>query len=362
MATSRMPTTREISAATGYSQSAVSHALRGTRNVSAETRERIMAAARRMGWKVNPLAAAYMAHLRRLKRPSTYQANLAFLMSNPAGGRVTDQLPHVQKHFKGAKERALELGYELEPVWLHEPHLTAKRLTGILRSRNIPGLIAPGVSEPASVMDKLGWSHFASVAMGFTPSKSRLHRVTADTFDGFALVLDAMRRLGYRRIAVVVSREYDEQVNHGVHFPVSYLRDRWGDDCRIDVCDYPTSSPAEIPGIQEWLARRSPEVVLGEEIAWQAIGRMGWRVPQDVAFANVDWSVEYKEIAGFNQRHELHGSVAVDLLVSQVTHNERGLPAIPRVVLVPGTWEPGASVPAAADRARARRAVNVRPR
>jgi DNA-binding LacI/PurR family transcriptional regulator len=54
------PTTRDISRASGYSQSAVSHALRGTHNVSADTRAKIVAVARGMGWKPNPFAAAYM--------------------------------------------------------------------------------------------------------------------------------------------------------------------------------------------------------------------------------------------------------------------------------------------------------------
>ncbi|MDF3057238.1 MAG: LacI family transcriptional regulator [Rariglobus sp.] len=352
MADYKLPTTRDIAAATGYSQSAVSHALRGTQNISAETKEKILRAAGKLGWKPNPFASAYMSHLRRTKGKSAYRANLAYLIYNPESGRVTDQPPHIQYYFRGASKRARELGYEVEPVWLNEPHLTPRRLNGILRSRNISGLFVPGVEGPAAVLKQLQWRNFASVAIGFIPSKSEIHRVTADTFDGFALLLDNIRKLGYRRIGVAVSRAYDEQVNHGVLFPTYFSRERWRADCTIEVCDFATDQPHEIPVIQEWLRAYRPEVVLGETVSWRAITRMGWRVPQDIAFASVDWSARYAEIAGFNQRHELQGALAVDMVSSQITHNEQGLPANPRVVLVAGSWKAGKSVPAAEKRTR----------
>ncbi|MDR1283572.1 MAG: LacI family transcriptional regulator [Opitutaceae bacterium] len=340
-----IPTTREIALASGFSQSAVSHALRGTRNIAPGTRRHILAVARGMGWRTNPFASAYMAQLRRQRRKQTYQASLAFLLSNPASGRLSDQLPHVQKHYKGAVERAGELGYGVELVWLHEPHLSARRLADILRSRNIPGLLVPGVVEPVALFEKFDWKNFASVAMGFTPSKSRLHRVTVDTSAGFSLVLKNLRKLGYRKIGIAVSRDYDRQVNHGVYFPVYYAREWWREDCCIEICDFTAPDESAIPGIQDWLRNYRPEVVLGEDITWQAIRRMGWQVPRDVAFATVDWSEDYARIAGLNQRHELHGSVAVDLLVSQVSQNEMGLPKVPRVILLPGEWSPGPSAP-----------------
>lgn len=353
------PTTREISQASGFSQSAVSHALRGTHNVSAATRKKILTIARKMGWRPNPFASAYMAHLRSQRRTRTLQASLAFLISNPDDGRLSAQLPHIRKHYQGAEERARELGYGLEHFWLHEPHLTGQRLTSILRSRNIPGVIAPGVVQPAKIFSELDWRRFSSVAMGFTPSKSSMHRVTADTFDGFALVMANIRRLGYRKIAVVVSDAYDEQVNHGVHFPVYYAREQWRDEQDIGICRFATDGAEEIPRIQAWLRQHRPEVVLGEEITWRAIRDMKWRVPQDVAFANVDWSENYPDIAGFNQRHELHGAVAVELLVSQIVQNDRGLPPIPRVTLVPGAWADGPSMPPANRRASVKRSVTI---
>lgn len=316
-----------------------------------------MDTARRMGWRPNPLASAYMAHLRRSK-PLNYQANLAFLISNPESGRLSEQPTHSRSHYLGAKERAAQFGYGMEPLWLNEPLLTARRLTGILRSRNIPGVIVPGMVSPEGILDGLGWRHFTPVALGYTSVVSRFHRVTANTSAGFMVVLENVRRLGYRKIGVVVSRAYDEQVNHGVLFPAYYIRDRWGGDCDMRICDFQGTGEADVAIIQAWLREHRPEIILGEETTWQAVRRMGWRVPQDVAFANVDVAPEYPHIAGLNQRHELHGAVAVDVLVGQLAQNERGLPEVPRVVLVPGAWSEGLSAPPAEKRTRVRLTVN----
>lgn len=337
------PTTRQISAACGYSPAAVSHALRDSPKVSAATRKKIQSIARKMGWKPNPFASAYMAHLR-AGRPSSYQASLAFLLPNPKGPRLSDQLMHIQRHYAGAARRAKSLGYELETIWLHEPHLTARRLNTILSSRNIPGIIMPGSSNPVA----LNWKLFAAVAMGFAPSHSHIFRVTVDTGDGFTMTLRKTRELGYRRIAIIASKEYDNLVNYGTFRAAGYLREEWareGADCQLLICHFETSGLHEMAGVADWLLKNRPDAVLGENVAWRAIEHLGWKVPQDIAFVSVDWSPDHPLIGGFDQRHDLHGAVAVETVVGQINHNERGLPEVPRVILIPGAWVDGLSIP-----------------
>src|SRR5690606_11827530 len=120
---------------------------------------------------------------------------------------------------------------------------------------------------------------------------------------------------------------------------------REGSDCQIMLCRFKTSGGREMAGIADWLRENRPEVVLAEDVTWRAIRLMKWRVPQDIAFISVDWAPEFPLIGGFNQRHELHGAVAVETVVSQINHNERGLPEVPRVILIPGAWEDGLSIP-----------------
>lgn len=353
----RRPTTREIALACGYNQSTVSHALRGRDKIPAETRERIFKVAREMGWQPNPLAAAYMAHLR-LSRPPAQQAGIAFLVSGQNSARITDLPSYMQRHYEGAVERAHALGFYLETIWINEPHLTARRLLNVLRTRNIMGVVIPGIIHPTSCLAEFDWSSFSSVALGYSLVDPDLHRVAVDTIHGFNLALQKILALGYRRIAVVISTSYDLRVNHGVLYPAYYLQKHLAPTHRLEIFVIERPTACEIPRIQAWLREYKPEIVLGEDIVWQAIRQMQWRVPQDVAFANSDTSLEYPEIAGFNQRHDLHGAVAIDMISSAIVQNERGIPPVPRLTLIKGAWSEGLSAPARADLPKITKVVN----
>lgn len=354
----RMPTTREIAAACGCSQPTVSYALNNHPKIPAETRARVLRVARSLGWRPNAFASAYMAHLRTRRAPA-FQAGLAFLIANRESGRIEDQLMHMRRHFAGARARAEALGYALEPIWLHEPGLTARRLNQVLRSRNVPGLLIPGLRTPSDIFDGIEWSRFAAVTMSYALPGPNLNRVAVDSAHGFDLMLRKAIDLGYRRVAVMVSDEYDARVNHGVLMPALYARERWAPKGSVLVCRFARSHAEEIPRIQSWLRRHRPDVVLAEDVVWRAIEGMKWRVPQDVAFISIDWAPEYPDFAGFNQHHELHGSVAIDMLIGQILQNERGLPTIPRVVLVKGEWADGLSAPPNAQRIKIKRSARL---
>ncbi len=345
------PTIRQIAIACGCSPAAVSYALRDNPKVSPVVRAKVQRMARKMGWRPNPLVSAYMAHFRSV-RPPGYKATLGFLVSNPRSGRLGDQPMYRQRHYEGARERAAALGYQVETIWLHQPHLTSRRLNGVLGSRNIPALLVPAQFEPAELFDGIAWEQFAAVVMGFSASRSRLHRLAADTAAGFSMMLEKARALGYARIAVVASEDYGVIVNQGIFHAACYLRDRWareGVACEVLIHHFRSPAAHERPGIAEWLKRHRPDVVLGEEIAWDTICELGWRIPQDVAFMSVDWSPEFPLIGGLNQHHELHGALAVDIVVGQVNQNQRGLPPTPGASLVPCGWEDGLSVPPKAE-------------
>lgn len=68
-------TVRDIAAEEGVSAAAVSLALRNSGQVSEGLRERVREAAERMGYRPNPLLAAYQAQVRALK-PVKFQASI----------------------------------------------------------------------------------------------------------------------------------------------------------------------------------------------------------------------------------------------------------------------------------------------
>lgn len=344
MPESRYPTTREIADACACSQSTVSNALRGDPRISLATRERIQKIATEMGWRANPLAAAFMAHLRSTKAPR-YQATLAFAVSNPDSPRVEDLPCNQQDLFHGARVRAEQLGFVLEPVWLHAPGINAGNLARMLKNRGVPGMILPGLVRPTDFFSTFDWSALATVAVGHVLAATPLHRVAFNYTKSVPMALRRLFELGYRRIAVIVSNAYDKKVNNGWLYPLYYEQQQpWGRQW-IKSCIYSGSEASDRDRVRAWIEEEQPDVILGEYLAWHVIRDMGWTIPRDVAFATFDRSADHPDIGGICQCHDILGVMAAEMLATHVTQNERGLSATPKLVVIEGKWRDGESVP-----------------
>jgi len=354
------PTTRQIAEACGLSQAAVSFALRNSPEVSKATRARVQAAAKSMGWKPNPLVSAYMAHFRSTVQPH-FRACLAWLISDPESGDPADFSNFDQRCYTGATQRAREIGYTLEPVWLHESGMNGRRLSKVLKSRGIPGMLIPGIirpENPEELWRQLDLEMLAAVTIGFCNEKPALSHVLCNVCHRMELSLNTLRQLGYRRISMIVSDWYDRYLNHSLLYPFFYRERKHPADEWVKSYVFPSSRAFEHNGvvrievdsgsranIRHWLEKHKPEVVIGEAVVWDVIEKMGWKVPDDIAFVSPDWSPRFPHVGGINQRPELLGSLAVDLLWAQLLQNERGIPTIPKSLHVEGQWQDGDSIP-----------------
>jgi hypothetical protein len=64
------------------------------------------------------------------------------------------------------------------------------------------------------------------------------------------------------------------------------------------------------------------------------------RIPKEVGFVNFS-GLDYGVLPGctyISQRHDLAGVAAVDLIMGQLSRNERGWPENPNCVIVPSEW------------------------
>lgn len=339
------PTIQAIARASGRSSCTVSLALRDHPRISGKVKEKINRIAREMGWKPNPIVAACMSHIRS-NNPPGYQANLAFLVSHPSSGAIED-LPLFQKRFySGAKARAAELGYSLQPVWLHERGLTGTRLTGMLKSQGIPGLVIPSFIRPTEVLATFDWSYFAAATGGYTLVEPQLHRVFGHLIHGMHLLLRKVIERGYRRIAVVFSDKIDSRTDHGMLYPIYYEQQHQPDLEWIRHYNYtvPMSASARRE-LGRRIKREKPQVLIGEQAILNILKENQWTVPKNIAFVALDWSPTRPKISGLNQMHEVRGALTVDLVTAQLAQHERGIPAIPKLLLVEGQWEEGESCP-----------------
>lgn len=96
------------------------------------------------------------------------------------------------------------------------------------------------------------------------------------------------------------------------------------------------------PGFERCLSRNRPDstITVSTPVAgW--LQDLGLRCPADIGLANVDLRPKMIGTTGIDQNSLLVGAASVDLLVSLVRHNERGIPVVPRIVLIEGGFVSG---------------------
>ena len=165
-------TFRQIAKASGLAVATVSYALRNHPKIPAETIARVQAVADALGYRPNPRVAALMAHIRRA-RPVASGDCIAFIwLARPA--------PYLRM-YNGAKQRAQELGYELEDFALRDRALNPARLERILRARRITGIVlSPLDSGQASFALDWDWSRFSPAICTPARTASRTRSIVTD--------------------------------------------------------------------------------------------------------------------------------------------------------------------------------------
>lgn len=350
-------TLAEIAQRAGVHVTTVSMALRNHPRLPATTRKRLQVLAGEMGYVPDPLLLALSGYRKSL-RPDRVRPTLGYVTNWTSrwGWKNTTAQPDF---YEGARNAAISLGYQLEHFWVREPGQTHERLSRILSSRGIVGLILASHGREMGDVVQFDWSTFSAVKIDYFPHKPELHNVTNDQC---AIVRTAVRRVlaaGYRRIGFVMHRGWDHAVDRQwtagflceqqslptrdrvpMHiFPEPEPMERWFNESKADVT--PHREPFE-----RWLDRYRPEVIVSKaSFVLPLLRRKGWRIPRDVAFVDVFLEDFDGLTAGIRQNHRVVGAVAVEILAGQLQHNKFGVPEIPYTTYVEGTWFDGKSCP-----------------
>jgi DNA-binding LacI/PurR family transcriptional regulator len=208
-------TMRDIAATAGVSQSTVSRVLSGVPTkvrIGAETRERVIEASRRLGYRPNPLA-------RGLRGAAT----------NLIGVVVRD---FSDPFYAGAVEtlvvQAMSHGYNVVLGHVHHKLDAAAALTSVLETRHIDAMILLGDmgSHPQLLAD-LRASRAPVVALWQGTSPLEFPTVDADDRAGIRTGLEHLISLGHRRIAFVNAElPNDYRVRETAY--VEFMRERFG--------------------------------------------------------------------------------------------------------------------------------------
>ncbi len=329
---------QDIADRANVSRATVSLALRNDASISQVTRARIQEIADFLGYRPNALVAALMTYQRTAKPARKTHTTLAMLLRHSRHGAWRTQVS--KRLLQAAADRAEQHGYRLEQFWLDDLDLSGARLSEVLYSRGIPGVIVaplPGVSGRL----QLDWSRFSAVSVGAPLPGVPLHRVHANCLDGVREALRRLGSLGYQRIGLALKASDDSQADGNWSAGYFSKQQQLGQQHRVPMFLARDHCWTE-SNFCRWYERWQPDAVLGTDpgaIEW--LGRLGQRVPEDIGFAQISVESGKQNCTGIDLNAAGVGKSAVDLLVDLIRRNERGLPASRQTVLLETVWAEG---------------------
>ena len=349
-------TMADIARRAGVHVTTVSLALRNHPRLPLATRERIQALAAEMNYRPDPAIASLVAY-RHSIAPKHAPQPIGYVTGWHTQWGWREREAH-REFFEGAKARADQLGFELHHFWLRAPEMTDKRMCQILHTRGINGVIFASHSAGISQQLDFDWDLFSVMQIDFLPAQPVLHRVSNDQR---GIVQLAMRRIverGYRRIGLVLPQWWDD----GVHYawsagyladlqalpglePIPVLRYTWPQPVSAGFAGAEPGVPQDVLG--RWWQEHRPEVILSHApFVLPQLAGLGLTIPGDVAFVDLLLVHEDGAHAGVRHNSTRVGELAVEILSGQLQHHVFGVPRLPTVTLVEGTWCDGASLPA----------------
>lgn len=332
-------TFRDIAREAGVSIGSVTHAFRGNRHVSPAKREHILAIARQMGYRPNPMVTALMSEVRR-NRVAKEQPIIAMIDFF----KGEDRLRHTSRSlfWEGARQRADALGHRLD---LFEPVVEGidnLRLSKIFHARNISGIILPPLPTEPHLPERFPWEKFCVVTAGFQSEAPAFHAVLADHFAGVNLALQELIKRGHRKIGLYVSDDVDHRVRHS--WSSAYYRWAIHSGQPPRQCCQLYRQKVKQERFLAWMQRKQPEAVLVDFACEPWLLQTAAQMERPIAIANLIHHLGHAHTAGINQSYESIGQAAVDLLTAHLYRNEIGVPEFAKKVLIPPIWMDGPSV------------------
>src|ERR1700712_3966476 len=132
-------TMAEVAHAAKVHQTTVSLALRNDPRLPRETRLRIRALAESMGYRPDPMLSALNFYRSSKDRAKT-QPSIAFIMRSRSGFPAEHFFVDEQ-FLKGARRASERMGYRIVPFQIENSMAEGARLSRVLRSRGIYGVI-----------------------------------------------------------------------------------------------------------------------------------------------------------------------------------------------------------------------------
>ncbi|MEI6076968.1 MAG: substrate-binding domain-containing protein, partial [Verrucomicrobiota bacterium] len=337
-------TLKEIADRIGVSKNTVSLALRGNSRISLATKERIDATARELGYVADPILQRLAAYRR--GDTSTKLRGLIAWLNHWNEPKQLRSYHEFESYWRGAGLAARRLGYRLEEfIW--PASCPAQRAEQLLRERKVLGLLIPP-HKPDLDWGDFDWSQFSLIRFGMSVQQVDSNLVTADHQRAILMAVRRIHAYGYERIALIYDANHDRSMGGNLFGGFTCAMNQAALKPGIPALDFNVQQFDENCGAQvlkEWMLAHRPQAIITTAPQVPVLLRkLGYRIPCDVAVAGTsvqDISVE----AGIDQRSHAIGQIAAEMLIKQISLNERGEPADPCRILVESRWRDGKSLP-----------------
>lgn len=336
-------TIRQIAEKAGVSHSTVSRALNNSPSISHETRDRIREIAMSMGYQTNPLVAAWMSHVRRVKTPQWTQGTLAYLETiDKVKFATSSRRSFYTRCQKGAAERARELGYHLKVVSADDFAGNLEGLDRMIRYGAFDGVVFPQTDQ-VRLEYNIDWDHVAGSTIGFRLDYPPFHRASVDAFANITLAMNILMKRGYKRIGLALTPSLDNLVNHT--WVGSYLAFQHRHFSTSEIIPPLLVDNNSLDAVKSWYQHYRPDAILQcQKRIREMILQLGKKNPDELGLVDLNATERDTDMAGIDQDLELVGAVAVEQVIAQLHRNERGIPPKRQTFLISGYWKEGPSI------------------
>lgn len=333
-------TLSDVARAAGVHKATAARALNHDPRISPATRAKVEETAKALGYRVNHLLAAWMSTRRR--RVPVSNAVIAYVTGHPTRFGWRPPQSDLPDFHPGAAARAEDAGLNVETFWLREKGMTPERFVGILRARNIQGVLIGRMPGSATTLLEYDWSSFSVVALGISLAAPLFNRVRENHFHTASLAASQCFQRGFRRIGLAFDRTDD----------IGRMNDMWAGGFMSEQVKWPANYYRIPPLLSHnhdpneflrWFRAHRPDAVIVSQAepvrTWLASD--GVKVPGDVGLVDLRCYDLGAHTTGVHYKFSETGALGVEMLVGLLHRQERGIPSRPYEVLLQGEWIEG---------------------
>ena len=321
-------------------------ALRNSPRISSKRCQEIQRVAMEMGYVPDPFLSS-LASYRVTKNAPKTQVGIAWLNHWDKPDRLRNHC-EFDLYWHGARKASKRLGYRLDE-FLWPTGDSAKQVEQILLQRGILGLLIPP-HLPETDWGDFDWSRFSLMRFGFSVRYPNSNLVTSDHQRAVVMAVQKIHEYGYQRIGLVMSEISDSSWGGNYSGGFAWAQKLLELDPALPPMNKnPQRSPKGIAeykaALDRWMKKYKPDAILNYLAEVPAYLReLGYRIPQDVAVAGTS-VCDIPVDTGIDQHSHAIGQIAAEMLIKQISLNERGEPSAPCRILVESRWQDGKTLP-----------------